>query len=172
VILAVSRLSIADSYKGIDHLLEAMPAVLQAIPNARLRIVGRGDALTRLRSLADRLGVAGAVEFVGFRSDEDLARDFAACRLFALPSQREGFGLVYIEAMAHGRPCLGANAGGAPEVITDSTGVLVEFGNVPGIANAIVGALRRDWPVGPLIERAQEFSFRRFKERLSSLLSS
>jgi glycosyltransferase involved in cell wall biosynthesis len=170
VILAVSRLSIADSYKGIDHLIAAMPAVLAQIPQARLRIVGRGDGLSGLQARVRDLNVGNAVEFAGYAGDSELPDEFARCRLFALPSQKEGFGLVYLEAMAHGRPCLGARAGGAPEVITGDTGVLVEYGDVAAIAAAIVAALRRDWPIEPLLERAKMFSYLRFKERFASLM--
>jgi len=172
VILALSRLSTSDSYKGIDHLIEAMPAVRAAIPESRLRIVGRGDALPGLQELAGRLGLRNTVEFPGYISDAELPSEFARCRLFALPSQKEGFGLVYIEAMANGRPCLGARSGGAPEVITPEAGVLVDYGDVPGIAAAIVAALRRRWPIGPIVERSRAFSYLRFKERLASLLST
>jgi phosphatidylinositol alpha-1,6-mannosyltransferase len=170
VILSVSRLSVADSYKGIGHLIEAMPAVRHAVPDARLRIVGRGDGLPGLQASARRLRLEGAVEFTGYRSDGELRGDFEGCRLFALPSEKEGFCLVYLEAMAHGRPSLGARSGGVPEVITEETGVLVEYGDVPGIAAAIVAALRREWCVESLLERARSFSFPIFKERLASLL--
>jgi len=172
VILVVSRLSTTESYKGIDHLIEAMPSVRTAVPDARLRIVGRGDALPGLQELARRLNLGGVVEFAGFVSDSELPGEFARCRLFALPSQKEGFGLVYLEAMANGRPCLGARSGGTPEVITPESGVLVEFGDVPGIAAAIVAALGRPWPAEALVERSRVFSYLRFKERLSSLISS
>lgn len=171
VILAVSRLSVADSYKGIDHLIEAMPAVLAAVPDARLRIVGRGDALPRLQQLARRLNLGDSVDFAGYVSDSELNAEFARCRLFAMPSQKEGFGLVYLEAMANGRPCLGARSGGTPEVITPETGILVEYGDVPGIAAAIVSAVRREWPIGPLVARSREFSYLRFKDRFASLIS-
>jgi glycosyltransferase involved in cell wall biosynthesis len=171
VILVVSRLSATESYKGIDHLIEAMPAVRAAVPDARLRIVGRGDALPSLQELARRRNLGEAVSFAGYVSDSELHGEFARCRMFALPSQKEGFGLVYLEAMANGRPCLGARSGGTPEVITPEAGVLVEFGDVPGIAAAIVAALGRPWPVGPLLERSREFSYLRFKERLGSLIS-
>jgi phosphatidylinositol alpha-1,6-mannosyltransferase len=171
VILSVSRLSVADSYKGIGHLISAMPAVLDQIPEARLRIVGRGDGLPGLQSLAHRLNLNNSVEFAGYRSDSELSNDLDGCRLFALPSQKEGFGLVYIEAMAHGRPCLAARAGGVPEVITDDTGVLAEYGDIQGIASAAVAALRRNWALEPLLERARDFSYPRFKERLATLLS-
>jgi len=171
VILSISRLSMADSYKGLDHMIDAMPAVLAQVPEARLRIVGRGDALPSLQSRARRLKLARAVEFPGYRSDQELSEDFASCRLFSLPSEKEGFGLVYLEAMANGRPCLGARSGGTPEVIDSDSGMLVEYGDVPGIASALVVMLRREWPIGPILERARKFSYLRFKERLASLIS-
>jgi phosphatidylinositol alpha-1,6-mannosyltransferase len=170
-ILTISRLSVADGYKGIGHLIAAMPAVSEAIPGARLRVVGRGDGLSRLQAQADKLRLSGIVEFAGYRSDKEIRRDLEQSRLFALPSQKEGFGLVYLEAMAHGRPCLGARSGGVPEVITPETGVLVEYGDIPGIASAIIAALRREWKLEPMLERAKMFSYLRFKERLASLLS-
>jgi phosphatidylinositol alpha-1,6-mannosyltransferase len=171
IILSVSRLSLADNYKGIGHLVSAMPAVLARIPGARLRIVGRGDGLPGLQALAQRLKLEGSVEFVGFRSDHELLEDFARCRLFALPSQKEGFGLVYLEAMAHGRPCLGARSGGVPEVITAETGVLVEYGDVPGIAASIIAALERQWTLEPFLERTRFFSYSSFRNRLAAQLS-
>jgi phosphatidylinositol alpha-1,6-mannosyltransferase len=171
VILSVSRLSNADNYKGIEHLISAMPAVLAQIPKARLRIVGRGDGLPSLQSLTRRLNLGGSVEFAGYRSDSELGNDLDGCRLFALPSQKEGFGLVYLEAMAHGRPCLGANAGGVPEVITNDTGMLADYGDIQGIASALITALRRNWALEPLLERARMFSYPIFRERLAKLLS-
>jgi phosphatidylinositol alpha-1,6-mannosyltransferase len=171
VILSISRMSAADSYKGIDHLISAMPAVRSAIPNARLRIVGRGDGLAALQAHAQRLALGPAIEFAGFVSDAELHGEYARCRIFALPSQKEGFGLVYLEAMAHGRPSLGARSGGVPEVLTEGTGKLVEYGDVPAIADGLVSMLGRDWPLEPLLERARHFSYLRFKERFASLLS-
>jgi glycosyltransferase involved in cell wall biosynthesis len=123
-----------------------------------------------LQALARRLKMERVVEFTGYRSDADLRHDFEGCRLFALPSEKEGFGLVYLEAMAHGRPSLGARSGGVPEVITEETGVLVEYGDVPGMASAIVAALNKEWNIGSLLERARSFSFKVFKERLALLL--
>jgi phosphatidyl-myo-inositol dimannoside synthase len=170
VVLTVSRISIADSYKGIEHLIQAMPVVRAEMPKARLRIVGRGDGLAGLQSLARGLSLGDAVEFAGYKSDLELREEFTRCRLFALPSQKEGFGLVYLEAMAHGRPCLGTHSGGTPEVITSDTGVLVNYGDVPAIAAAVVSSLRRLWRTEPILERAQFFSYLRFKERLVALL--
>ena len=170
VILVVTRLTFADRYKGVEHMIMAMPAIRAMIPGATLRIIGRGDDFGYLHGLRDRLGLRDAVEFLGYVDDRRMTEELRSCRLFALPSKKEGFGLVFLEAMANGRPCLGARAGGIPEVITGQTGVLVEFGDVPGIADTAVAALRRDWDETKILDRAREFSYSPFKQRLASLL--
>jgi asparagine synthase (glutamine-hydrolysing) len=172
VILCVTRLTQADRYKGVEHLIAALPAVRAAVPGATLRIVGRGDDVDFLRGLAHRLDLKSAVEFLGFVDDARLAAELAACRLFALPSKKEGFGLVFLEAMARGRPCLGARAGGVPEVITPETGTLVEYGDVPALAAACADALRREWDEAAILARARAFSYSPFKTRLASLLTA
>ncbi len=169
LILAVARLNSAEAYKGIDHLIAALPAIHASDPHARLRIVGDGDDRPRLEALAAKNHVHHAVEFAGRVSDKALRDHFAACQLFALPSRGEGFGLVYLEAMAHGKPCLAADAGGAPEVVTAETGMLVPFGDVAAIAGACRHALRREWSADALRTRARHFSFAAFKQRLLSL---
>ena len=167
-ILTVTRLTHADRYKGVQHLIEAMPAIRTALPAATLRIVGRGDDLPRLHALRNQLGLtAEAVEFLGYVDDKRLAAELRSCRLFALPSKNEGFGLVFLEAMAHGRPCLGARAGGVPEVITAETGCLVAFGDVASIAAGAVAALRRDWEEIQILARAREFAYEPFKRKLA-----
>jgi glycosyltransferase involved in cell wall biosynthesis len=173
VILTVSRLIHRDRYKGVEHLIEAMPAVRRAVPAARLRVIGRGDDLPRLQGIAHRLNLigSGAVEFLGYVPDDQLDAQLGSCRVFALPSKNEGFGLVFLEAMARGRPCIGARAGGTPEVITEDTGMLVDYGKVPELAAACAAALRRDWPQEPMLERARSFSYSNFKRRLGSVLN-
>jgi len=170
VILVVTRLTAADRYKGVEHLVAAMPAIRAQLPNAVLRIVGRGDDLPHLQKMRDQLGLRPAIEFLGYVDDRRMTAELRACSLFALPSKKEGFGLVFLEAMANGRPCLGARAGGIPEVITGDTGVLVAFGDVPALAAACVAALQREWDESAILERARHFSYSPFKARLASLL--
>ena len=170
-ILVVTRLAYSDRYKGVEHLIAAMPAIRAAVPGATLRIVGRGDDVPRLISLRHQLGVTDAVEFLGFLSDRRLNEELRSCRLFALPSKKEGFGLVFLEAMAHGRPCLGARAGGIPEVITTDTGVLADYGDVPGIAAAAITALHQNWDETEILKRATHFSYSPFKAQLAKLLT-
>lgn len=169
-ILTVSRLSNSDNYKGIDHLIQAMPAIRRAIPAARLRVVGRGDDVPRLHEIAEKLHLGQAVSFLGYVDDAELQRELDNCRLFALPSQKEGFGLVFLEAMIHGKPCVGSREGGIPEVISPEAGVLVNYGDVPGLARACIEALRRDWDSAAIQARAGEFSYSHFRDNLASLL--
>lgn len=170
-ILTVGRLSSTDTYKGFDTLIEAMPAVRHTYPTVRLRIVGTGDDQPRLVALATSLGVAGSVDFLGPISDEALRGEYATCDLFALPSRKEGFGLVYLEAMAHGKPCVAARAGGAPEVINDSVGALVDYANIPDLADAI-GRLVRHRRDSEVVRRhAATFAFPAFERRLAAALA-
>ncbi len=169
-LLAVSRLSFADSYKGIDTLIEALPLVRRQHPEATLRIVGGGDDRPRLEALARQCGVETAVEFAGIVSDDALRAEYAACDLFALPSRKEGFGLVFLEAMTHGKPCLGARAGGVPEVINDRVGVLAEYGNIPDIAAAVSDLVRHPRDPAAIRAHAESFGFLAFLRRLSAAL--
>ncbi len=171
-ILTVARLTHADRYKGVQHLIEAMPAIRAAIPTAQLRIVGRGDDVPRLTRMRDELGLRDAVTLSGYLDDRQLTEELKACRLFALPSRKEGFGLVFLEAMAHGRPCLGARAGGVPEVISKETGALVAYGDVAAIARASIAALEHNWNEDTILARARHFSYPPFKDRLAQLLAA
>jgi asparagine synthase (glutamine-hydrolysing) len=171
-ILVVTRITYADRYKGVETMIEAMPAILATMPDAKLRIVGRGDDVQRLQRRRDELGITDAVEFTGYLDDARLAEEMRACRLFALPSRKEGFGLVFLEAMAHGRPCLGARAGGIPEVITDDSGVLVEYGDIAATAQAVIDSLERTWDESRILARARDFSFTAFKQRLATELAA
>lgn len=169
-ILTVSRLTTADNYKGVDTLIEALPLIRKTYPLTHLRIVGQGDDGPRLRGLAADLGVAKSVEFIGQIDDEHLRAEYEACDLFALPSRKEGFGLVFLEAMTHGKPCIGARAGGVPEVITDGVGQLVEYGNIPELAAAVDNLMRHPRDSKVVRNHAASFAFPVFQQRLSAAL--
>ncbi len=171
-ILVVSRLVSTDPYKGVDTMIEAMPEVLRQFPTAQLRIVGGGDDRPRLEGIATTLGLGRAVHFNGIIDDAVLRQEYLACDLFALPSRKEGFGLVYLEAMTYGKPCLAARAGGAPEVVTPDVGVLVEYGNVHQIATSVADLMSHRRDPARARKRAAEFSFPVFAERVIRMLQS
>jgi len=172
VILSVTRLDSRERYKGIDHLIAALPAVRQAVPDARLRVIGGGDDLARLKQQAEQVAPGGAVEFAGPVDDAALRAAYRACTLFALPSRGEGFGIVFLEAMAHGKPCLGARAGAIPEIIDEASGVLVDYGDVTQIAAQLVWALHHPWDAAQIRLRAAQFSYPVFRERLRQALAA
>lgn len=168
-ILALSRLAAHDSAKGIDHLIAALPAIRDAQASAHLVIVGDGDDRERLESLARHSPASDAITFTGRVDNDHACQLLAACQLFALPSNKEGFGLVFLEAMEAGKPCIGAQAGGIPEVITPETGLLVPYGDINALAAACIRALTTNWDADALRRRARQFSSERFFERFAPL---
>jgi glycosyltransferase involved in cell wall biosynthesis len=122
--------------KHVAGLLEAVARIRRA---AILRVVGVGPELERLKSLAARLRLQGRVEFAGQVSYERLAAEYRRATVFCLPSRQEGFGIVFLEAMAAGLPIVAARAGAVPEVLGGDGGVLVP----PGDPAALAAALER-----------------------------
>jgi phosphatidylinositol alpha-1,6-mannosyltransferase len=175
--LTVARLSQAEQYKGHDYVIRAMPALLARFPELAYRVVGDGDDRARLEDLAAREGVARAVRFHGIVSEGDLRRLYAETSLFIMPSRGEGFGFVFLEAMAQGTPAIGGNLDATPEVIADGeTGYLVDPTSVEAIVAAaarLLGdeALRRRMGQAAMRRVEQEFSFPQFRQRLVAYLS-
>jgi glycosyltransferase involved in cell wall biosynthesis len=153
-LLSVSRLCSADAYKGIDTVIEAVASVASRHPDLHLTVVGDGDDLVRLVRLTRTLGIAARVTFTGRVPDDRLQELYAASDIFVLPSDHEGLGIVYLEAMAHGLPVIGVHAGGVPDaVVHEANGLLVPRREPELVARAIDrlasdAALRRrlgDW---------------------------
>lgn len=141
VLLSVGRLV---ERKGIDQVLHALPALLERHPDLHYLIVGEGPDRPRLERIAAAEGVTGRVTFTGRVAAERLADHYALCDLFVLPNREladgdtEGFGLVFLEANACGKPVVGGRAGGAVEAVHDGqSGLLVDGTNVADITAAI-----------------------------------
>jgi phosphatidylinositol alpha-1,6-mannosyltransferase len=142
VILTVGRWLATERYKGMDTLITALPRLLPRWPELQLALVGSGDDRAWLEELTEKNGVLRHVHFLSGLSSAELAAGYSACEIFALPSQGEGFGLVYLEAMARGKPVIGGAHGGAPEVIEDGvTGYLVQHGDPIQLATSIEALL-------------------------------
>jgi phosphatidyl-myo-inositol dimannoside synthase len=146
-IVTVSRLR--DAYKGHDVLLEALPRVLEGVPNARWIVVGDGPLRPSLTAEAGRRGLAAAVEFVGAVSDHERDAWLDRAWVFSMPSRTppgsmsgEGFGIVYIEAGAHGLPVLAGNVGGALDAVQHGeTGLLVDPTDPVAVADGLLRLL-------------------------------
>jgi phosphatidylinositol alpha-1,6-mannosyltransferase len=140
-VLSVARLV---PRKGVDIIIRALPR----LPRVQYRVVGSGPDEARLRHLSAAKGVTHRVAFVGRVDDGRLAEEYQRCALFALPArqtadgQREGYGLVYFEAAAWGRPAVAGRSGGEVDAVVDGeTGVLVDGESVEQVADAIGGLL-------------------------------
>lgn len=126
--------------KGIPYALEALRRIRSDFPRAHLVIAGDGEQASELRRLASRLGIADRVHWLGWRADA--ADLMAAFDVFLLPSLREGFGLVLLEAMSRRLPIVASHVGAIPEIVIDGeTGIQVEPRNVDELAKAMTRLL-------------------------------
>ena len=137
VVGAVSRLAWK---KGMRHLIDAMPRILESLPHARMVIAGDGDLRDELVAAAGSLGLRDRVLFLGSR--RDTVELMAAFDVFVLPSVVEGMSNALLEAMAVGRPVVATDVGGNPEVLVDGeTGLLVPPADPESLAAAVVKLL-------------------------------
>lgn len=146
-IVTVARLE--DRYKGFDVMIKALPLVRARVPDARWVVVGEGSLRAELEAMAASLDVADCITFTGRLDDE--ARDgwLDLAHVFAMPSRLlpggrggEGFGIVYLEAGAHGLPCVAGNVGGSVDAVVDGeTGLLVDPTDHVAVAGAITELL-------------------------------
>jgi len=177
-VLLVGRLAAAEQYKGHDQLIDAWPAVLAEIPDARLVFVGDGDDLPRLRAKAQALGVGSSLVTTGFLDDRVIRLAYRDAAVFAMPSRNEGFGIVYLEAMAAGLPCIGSTDDAAAEIIEDGkSGFLVEQHNPMALAQRLVALLkdparRREMGGRGRVLLDQRFSYSQFRDRVVAALSA
>jgi phosphatidylinositol alpha-1,6-mannosyltransferase len=176
-VVIVGRMASTERYKGHDQLILAWPRVIAEIPDAALVMVGRGDDVERLRTKAAALGLGRNVYFPGFLADAAVRAVMRHAAVFAMPSRGEGFGLVYLQAMRAGIPCLGSRDDAAADVIVDGeTGLLVPRQDPEAIAGA-VARLLTDEPMrrrmGDAGHRRFEslFTYPRFRARLAGVLA-
>ncbi len=129
--------------KGLVHLLEALAKVRTERDDAHLVVIGRPKPKSRIPGLIDRLGLAGAVEFVSGVTTERIVELYAEAEVACVPSLYEGFSLPAVEAMACGVPVVGTTGGAVPEVIgrDNETGLLVPPGDPSALAAALLRAL-------------------------------
>jgi phosphatidylinositol alpha-1,6-mannosyltransferase len=177
-VLLVGRLASSERYKGHDQLIDAWPAVLARVPDARLVFVGDGDDVPRLRAKAQAHGVASSLVTTGFLDDRVVRSAYRDAAVFAMPSRNEGFGLVYLEAMAAGLPCIGSTEDAAGEIIENGkSGFLVEQDNPADLADRLVGLLkdparRREMGGRGRALLDERFSYAQFRDRVVTALAA
>lgn len=182
VVLCVSRLV---ARKGQDMLVRAMPEILRSVPDAVLLIVGDGPDRDALGRLAERIGIAGSIRFVGGVPWADLPAHYAAGDVFAMPCRTrgrgldvEGLGIVFLEASAAELPVVAGNSGGAPEAVRPAeTGTVVDGRDAVGVAAAVIDLLQDPQRAGRYGRQGRtwvtdRWNWQRSADRLADLLSA
>jgi phosphatidyl-myo-inositol dimannoside synthase len=187
IILTVARLAASERYKGHEVVLRALPSVVAQVPDLAYLVVGDGDDRSRLENLTEELGLADHVLFTGAVTDAQLAALYRAGHLFVLPASTvvdghepkgEGFGIVYLEAMAFGMPVIGPNYGAPTEIIRNGEhGLLVNPTDPADVSKAMLrlltapedarrmGSAAREW-----VQR--EYSYASFRNHLQQIFVS
>jgi len=130
-------------YKSVEHLLRALPGVLNVLPETRLAIVGEGDYRPALEALAEELGIREAVTFTGQVSHEEKVHWLNRAWVAVNPSPKEGWGLTVIEANACGVPVVAADSPGLRDSVRDGeTGLLYPYGEIETLTGDLITLLR------------------------------
>ncbi len=170
VIMTLARLSADERYKGVDEVLEAMPELAREIPNLSYLICGDGTDRTRLEAKAAQLGLLDRVIFAGRIPEETKADHYRLAHAFVMPGWGEGFGIVYLEALACGIPVLASAVDGSREAVRNGElGVLVN----PRAPGAVAEGIRKTLACGrgPVPAGLDYFSIENFTRRTHEIVN-
>jgi glycosyltransferase involved in cell wall biosynthesis len=163
ILLTFGRLSSEEQYKGHDEILEILPDLVEESPDLSYLVCGDGDDRPRLERKAERLGVSDRVVFAGYVPEEEKEDHYRLADAFVMPGRGEGFGIVYLEAMACGVPVVASRADASREAVRDGElGTVVNPGDPSELVNGIQKALNEPRGVPDGVEY---FSFECFRER-------
>ena len=163
ILLTLGRLSSEEQYKGHDEILEVLPDLADEIPDIAYLVCGDGDDRSRLERKAERLGVADRTVFAGYVPEEEKEDHYRLADAFVMPGCGEGFGIVYLEAMACGLPVVASSADASREAVRDGQlGVVVDPDEPDDLKRGVYNALNagRGVPTG-----LEYFSFDQFVKR-------
>ena len=170
VIMTLARLACFERYKGIDEVLEAMPSLLREVPDLRYLVVGGGTDLARLQEKARTLGVHEQVVFTGFIDEAEKADHFRLADAFVMPGHGEGFGFVFLEALACGIPAVGSRLDGSREALREGAlGELVDPEDPVSVRAGILHALQQPKAIPAGLDY---FAWPQFRERLLTAVRS
>lgn len=164
ILMTLGRLSQEERYKGIDEILELLPRISQQIPGVAYLVGGDGTDRRRLEDKARTLGITDRVVFTGHIPETEKADHFRLADVYVMPSRGEGFGFVFLEAMACGIPVVASKVDGSREAVRDGTlGILVDPDNPAEIIAGILEVLKRAKGIVP--NGLDYFSYRNFEQR-------
>ncbi|WP_251961527.1 glycosyltransferase family 4 protein [Salinibacter ruber] len=161
ILLTLGRLSSEEQYKGHDEILEVLPGLAEEIPDVAYLVCGDGDDRSRLERRAKRLGVADRTIFAGYVPEEEKEDHYRLADAFVMPGRGEGFGIVYLEAMACGVPVVASNADASREAVRDGRlGVVVDPDDPADLKRGIKQAFAADRCVPSGLEYFSRENFR------------
>lgn len=170
LIMTLARLPGVERYKGVDEVLEAMPALLEKEPALKYLVAGDGDDRPRLQAKAESLGLADRVVFTGMVKEADKADLFRLADAFVMPGRGEGFGFVFLEALACGVPAVGSKIDGSREALRDGLlGELVDPTDPASIRQGILSALAKPKAIP---EGLGYFAWPAFSQRVAAAVRS
>lgn len=170
ILMTLGRLDAGERAKGFDEVMEVLGPLAEEIPDLAYLIVGDGTDRARLEEKAQRLGLGDRVVFAGFIPEEEKVDHYRLADVYVMPSKWEGFGIVYLEAMACGVPVIGSSIDGSLEAIPDETfGLTVDPAKPEELKHAVRASLAK--PRG-VPEHLDHFSYQNFSRRVHEILAA
>lgn len=161
LILTVSRIDQGDRYKGHDKVIRALPQLLETHPKLAYVIVGEGDNRAELERLAGHVGMRDHVRFVGRVDRAELSEYYRMADAFVMPSTKEGFGIVFLEAAAYGLPVVAGNRDGSVDACGEGViGACIDPDSVQALVSVVNSALAAPGASNPQVSRFSRTSFR------------
>ncbi|AET70710.1 glycosyltransferase [Desulfosporosinus orientis DSM 765] len=149
--------------KGHEIVLKALPALIREFPDLEYRVVGDGSERAKLEGLCRELGLEYHVVFLGSLPHPEAMQEMAECEIFVLPSWNEAFGVVYLEAMAHGKPIIGTVGEGISEILTQiQVGIAVTPKDPLALTEAILDLLKNKEQASAMGIRGRDLVNRQF----------
>jgi glycosyltransferase involved in cell wall biosynthesis len=169
VILTLGRMSAGERYKGFDEILEVLPELIKEVSDVTYLVVGDGSDRPRLEQKAFELCLSGKVIFAGRITDEEKAAHYRLADVFAMPGRGEGFGIVYLEAMACGIPVIASSKDASREAVQEGLlGAVVD----PDNRQELIRALKEGFMKEKAVPKGLEyFTLENYSNRLRSLLT-
>ena len=172
VMLTVARLAGKERAKGIDEVLESLTDIAREIPNISYLVVGDGHDRKRLEEKAISLGVSNRVVFAGFVDEDEKVDHYRLADAYVMPGRGEGFGIVYLEALACGLPIVASSLDASAEVVLNrSFGRVVNPDRQGELKAACVDVLTENEGIRDVPRELSMFSFARFRARWNWLLT-
>lgn len=172
VLLTVGRLHPSDDYKGHDRVIPLLPELERRVGPVRYVIAGSGDDRPRLEQRAREAGAHHLVIFAGYVPDHELPAFYRLADAFVMPSTGEGFGIVYLEAMACGCPVVAGNRDGSVDALGDGElGHLVDPFDSSALLAAIEATLRGGRSHDRPVRGVERFDLARFRARVREVVT-